>query len=117
MSRVSKLYLEDILESCQNVRNYTDGLDYGTFAGGSKTIDAVVRNLEIIGEAVKNLSPEIRDSRPEIEWKNVARFRDIIVHHYFKVDLKIVWDVVENHVDKIAEAVREMISDTETAQN
>lgn len=68
------------------------------------TIDAIARNLEIIGEAVKNIPSETLALRPEINWSDVARFRDIIAHHYFRVNLKVVWDVIQTEIDKIRTA-------------
>lgn len=113
MSRVFKLYLEDILECCANVRDYTAEMDFEMFSTDKKTIDAVVRNLEIIGEAVKNLPDDIRRSKPDIEWKKIARFRDIIVHHYFNVDLEVIWDILENRIEEIQQAVQEIVSTLE----
>ena len=105
MSRRSKLFLEDIIESCQRVRKYSTGLSFEQFSTDERTIDAVVRNLEIIGEAVKNLPAELTDAQPEINWKNIARFRDIVVHHYFKIDMDVVWDIVLNKIVALEEAV------------
>lgn len=109
MSRRSKLFLKDIAESCQKVRNYSAGVTFEQFSSDERTVDAIVRNLEIIGEAVKNLPEEIKDSRPDVEWRRIARFRDIIVHHYFKVDLDVVWDVVENKISLLEEAVNNLL--------
>lgn len=109
MSRRSRLFLKDIAESCQKVPNYSAGVTFEQFSSDERTIDAVVRNLEIIGEAVKNLPEEIKDSRPDVEWRRIARFRDIIVHHYFKVDLDVVWDVVENKISLLEEAVNNLL--------
>ena len=105
MSRRSKLFLEDIIESCQRVRKYSAGLSFEQFSTDERTIDAVVRNLEIIGEAVKNLPAELTAARPEINWKNIARFRDIVIHHYFKIDMDVVWDIVLNKIVALEEAV------------
>lgn len=108
MSRISKLYLDDILESCRNVRNYTSGMSFEAFSTDQRTIDAVVRNLEIIGEAVKSLPPSLLDRRPDIPWRKIARFRDVIVHHYFKVDLEVVWDVIQNQIAQLETAIDEI---------
>jgi uncharacterized protein with HEPN domain len=110
MSRTYKLYLQDISECCTNVKDYTAGMNLDEFSVDKKTIDAVVRNLEIIGEAVKNVPNEILQIKPEIEWKEIARFRDVIVHHYFKINLKIVWDIVQNRLFDLKNAVDEISS-------
>ena len=85
-------------------------MTFEEFSTDQKTIDAVVRNLEIIGEAVKSLPPELLDQRPDIPWNQIARFRDIVVHHYFKVDLDVVWDVVQNQIAQLEPAVNEISS-------
>ena len=108
MSRISKLYLDDIIESCRNVRDYTSGMSFEDFSTDQKTIDAVVRNLEIIGEAVKSLPQDLLDKKPEIPREKIARFRDVIVHHYFKVDLEVVWDVIKNQIEQLEPAVNEI---------
>jgi uncharacterized protein with HEPN domain len=71
-----------------------------------KTQDAVIRNLEIIGEAVKNLPAELTDKYPEIPWKNIAGMRDRLIHHYFGVNLKMVWGVVENRPEDLNQVVQ-----------
>lgn len=109
MSRTSELYLQDIIECCENVKDYIGKWSFDEFSGDKKTIDAVVRNLEIIGEAVKNIPDEVRHTKPKIEWKKVARFRDVIVHHYFKVDLEVVWDVVINRLPELETAAGEIL--------
>jgi len=90
MSRDYSLYLYDILESCEKVREYVSGSTFESFSADGKTVDAVVRNLEIIGEAVKCVPAEMLVSQPQVEWKRIRRFRDIIAHYYFKADLEVV---------------------------
>ena len=96
MRKDYKVFLEDILEAVRKVRDYTDGLSLEAFAADTKTFDAVIRNLEIIGEAVKQIPEDIRSRRPEVEWKRIARLRDILIHQSFGVDVQIVWDIVQN---------------------
>jgi uncharacterized protein with HEPN domain len=110
MSRDFRLFLDDILESSRNARSYVDGVSYEEFAEDQKTVDAVVRNLEIIGEAVKNIPPEITAARPDIEWKQIARFRDLIVHRYFRIKLTIVWDILQNRLSELEGAVADLLS-------
>ncbi|MDX2034030.1 MAG: DUF86 domain-containing protein [Blastocatellia bacterium] len=87
-------FVRDILEAIRRVGDYTAGISYEAFLLDTKTQDAVVRNLEIIGEAVKNLSEELRAAHPAIAWKGMAAIRDKLIHHYFGVNLDVVWQVV-----------------------
>ena len=83
MSRDFRLYLADIIQSCDRIYEYVIEHNFESFSSDYKTIDAVARNLDIIGEAVKNVPKEILARRPNIEWSDVARFRDQIAHQYF----------------------------------
>ena len=115
MSRDFRLFLDDILDCCDRVQDYTAGYTYDQFSSDPKTIDAVVRNLEIIGEAVKSLPAEVLEKRPEIAWKQIARFRDNVIHRYFGVRLPIVWNVVESEIGILRTAVHELLDEeTET---
>lgn len=104
MSRDFRLYLADIIECCDRIRDYADGHTLNSFSDDHKTIDAVARNLEIIGEAVKNIPPDILSSQSQIEWKDIARFRDVIAHYYFRVNLKVVWRIVQDDIDPLRSA-------------
>lgn len=96
MSRSVEVYLKDIAEACCKIREYVAGLSFEAFASDGRTIDAVIRNLEIIGEAVKGIPHEFREENSEVPWKRLAGLRDILIHEYFGVDLDIVWDIVNN---------------------
>ncbi len=80
------------------------------FRGDEKTVDAVVRNLEIIGEAVKQLPDAVRSQDPEVEWQKVAGLRDLLIHAYSRVDLDIVWDIVANKLPTFVERVRALLA-------
>ena len=104
MSRDYRLYLLDIIDACDRARSYVDGYTFDQFILDHKTVDAVVRNLEIIGEAVKNVPAELTSAEPQIDWKRAARFRDIIAHYYFKIDYDVVWSILEKRLDEIKAA-------------
>ena len=96
MPRDSRVYLEDILGAIARIRRYTTGLSKDAFAADDKTVDAVVRNLEVVGEAVKRVPADLRARHPEIEWQKIAGLRDILIHACFGVDVDILWDVISN---------------------
>jgi uncharacterized protein with HEPN domain len=105
MSRDWELYIEDILEACRKIVLYTEGMSFEQFTTDTKTYDAVVRNLEIIGEASKNIPDAARVMMPEIEWRKTAGLRDIIAHAYFGIDNGILWDIVRRKVPEMLHAV------------
>ncbi|GFE71480.1 DUF86 domain-containing protein [Chroococcus sp. FPU101] len=90
MSRSLRLYLKDILTSETKIKRYTQGMRVEDFVSDEKTHYAVVRNLQIIGEAVKNVPMEIRNQYPEAEWRKIAGLRDILAHTYFSLEDEIL---------------------------
>ena len=109
--RREKAHLTDILEAVSRISRYTDGMTETEFLEDLKTQDAVVRNLEIIGEATKALPEEIRDLGGHIPWKSIAGMRDKLIHHYFGVNLDIVWGVVKNDLHPLEEAVQAILAE------
>jgi uncharacterized protein with HEPN domain len=89
---------------------YTESLSKAAFLEDEKTFDAVVRNLEIIGEAVKKLPEALRAQHPNLEWKKMAGLRDILIHEYFGLDAEIVWDIVKSKIPPLDREVRAMLS-------
>lgn len=98
MPRDSRVDMEDILEATRKIKADTSGLSKAAFLEDEKTFDAVVRNLEVIGEAVKNLPEDLRAKHSALEWRKMAGLRDILIHEYFGLDAEIVWDIVQNKV-------------------
>lgn len=103
------LYLQDILEAIDKVRRYTAGMSFEEFKSNEMAIDAVTRNLEVIGEAAKRIPEETRSQYPEIEWRRVAGFRDIAIHMYFAVDIEIVWVIATERLEELRDVVVRMI--------
>lgn len=106
MSRKPDERIDDIELCCEKILRYTAGLDRDRLAENDETTDAVLRNIEVIGEATKNLPDDIGARMPVIDWRKIAGMRDILSHAYYRVDPSIVWDVVESKVPERLRAIR-----------
>jgi len=105
MPRDYKAYINDILEAINRIESYSSNLTIDDFSESRLYQDAIVRNLEIIGEAVKRLPTELIEKYPDIEWKKIAGLRDILIHAYFGIDIEIVWDVVKNKIPEFKDQI------------
>ena len=94
MTRDVRLYIEDILDSITKIECYMKNVDQQQFLNDSQIQDSILRRLEIIGEAVKNIPNSFRDKYPQIPWKNIAGLRDILIHEYFGVNIRRAWKVI-----------------------
>ena len=109
MKRNIRLYLQDLWESILAIEKYTKNLSEEDFISNHMVQDAVVRRLEIIGEAVKNIDDEYRNKYPLIPWKKIAGMRDIIAHEYFGVKLDRIWDVIRKDLPVLREKIKIII--------
>ncbi len=107
MSRDWRLYWSDIIASCRKVERFVSGMDRKAFEADERTFDAVIRNIEVIGEAAKNLPLDVRGRVPQVDWRKITGMRDILAHAYFGIDKDIVWDVVANKVPELRQAMEQ----------
>ena len=100
-----KILFEDILDSIYKIDNYTKGIDFETFKSNSMLIDAVVRNIEIIGEASSKIPDEIKNKFSEVPWVKLKGIRNRIVHDYFGVDVEIIWKIIEKDLVELRQQI------------
>ena len=113
MKRTFRDYVEDILTSFEETQEFTQGLDFDAFAKDRRTVNAVVRSLEVMGEAAKRIPAEIRKKYPEIPWKRMTGMRDKLIHEYSGVDVEIVWGVVKMELPPLKPFFDQMLQDLE----
>ena len=105
-----RLFLTDMLEAIEKIERYTEGLTLEELWENDLVADAVVRNLEVIGEAARHVPMEVRECFPEINWRQIVAFRNVVIHEYFAVDLDIVWTVAERHLPQLKRAVQKILA-------
>jgi uncharacterized protein with HEPN domain len=98
----------------EKILRYTRDMDFEQFIADDRTFDAVIRNLQIIGEAVKNVPVDIRDRNPEIEWRKIAGLRDILAHTYFQIENEIIWDIIVNKIQSLQQRIHQMLGNGES---
>lgn len=96
--RAYQMYLDDIITAMDHIFEYTQGYDFVSFKRDYKTVDAVIRNFEIIGEAAKNVPAEIREQYSDVPWNEMYSLRNRISHAYFGIDYEIIWDIIVNYL-------------------
>jgi uncharacterized protein with HEPN domain len=106
-------YIKDILISIQDVEEFTSGMRFDEFLQDKKTIKAVIRSLEVLGEASRKIPESIKARYPHVPWKRMAGMRDKLIHEYFGVDLEIVWNVVKNELPSVKVPIEELSTKTD----
>ena len=109
MSREIRLYLEDIRDCAQKDQRYALGVSFETFVSNEEKRDAIVRNLELIGEAAKHVPGDVRAEYPEVQWRQIAGLRDVLIHSYFGLELETLWDVVRREVPVLLDQIEQIL--------
>ena len=105
-----RIYLQDIVAAMESIEVFIEGLNFEMFQADDKTASAVIRKLEIIGEAVKQVPKEIRQKYPHIPWREMAGMRDKLIHFYFGVDYLLVWGAITNRIPEIKQEVQKILT-------
>jgi len=110
IKRVYTDYVQDILDSINDIENFIEGMNFNDFKNDRKTINAVIRSIEVIGEASKKIPKSIRERHPDIPWKKIAGMRDKLIHEYFGIDLEILWKVAKEEIKKLEPEIKQILS-------
>ncbi len=108
MQRELNVYVEDIIQAIGKIEKYISDMEKEDFINNELVQDAVIRNLEVIGEAVKRIPNDVRSSYEEVPWRKISGLRDILIHEYFGININIVWDVIENKLQPLKVVVVEL---------
>ena len=109
MKRKFDLFLKDIIECVEKLKEYTKNVEYEQFKENNLSIDACVRNFEIIGEAIANLPEDLKARNVHVPWQEVKDFRNVILHKYWVVDTEVLWDIIQTKLDALKKQVQEVL--------
>jgi uncharacterized protein with HEPN domain len=108
-----KYYLKDIIKECENIKTFVKGISYEEFTENIEKVYAVAKAFENIGEATKNIPQDVTKKYSDIPWSEVAKMRDVLTHHYFGLDDKVLWDTIDTDLDKFEETIRDILDSFE----
>ncbi len=108
-SRADKEFVLDMFIACNRIIKYTENMSFDEFLKDYKTQDAIIRNIEILGEATKKVSHQLKEKYNNIEWKLIAKTRDKLIHNYFGVDLDVIWDISKQDIPDLIENLKKLI--------
>lgn len=114
MKKDEKIFLKHMLESIELITKFTKDLSKEDFLDNPLVQEGVMRRIEIMGEAVKNIPKSFRDNHPEIEWRKIAGTRDVLIHDYLGTDLDLVWDIVKRDIPDLKKKIRNILDEMET---
>jgi uncharacterized protein with HEPN domain len=109
MKRVYIDYLQDMLDNAKRASRFTAGMDFGSFSKDDKTVYAVIRAVEIIGEAARNVPQDVRSKYSQIPWRDVAGMRDKLIHQYFGINMEVVWQTLHEDVPMLVEILEDIL--------
>lgn len=107
--RIIKLYLDDIKDAIRKIEDYTKGMSYEKFIRNEQVMDAVLRNLSIIGEAVRNIPKEIKHKNPDVGWKEINGMRNKVIHEYFGIDDEILWQTIQKDLPIFKKQITQLL--------
>ena len=113
MSKDYRVFLRDILDAAGSISEYTLDTSFEEFSGKKIVSDAVIMNLAVIGEAAKKVPASLKKNYPSVDWRGIAGLRDILVHKYSSINLKVIWDIVENELPELKSTVKKMLEDSD----
>lgn len=108
VSREWRFFLTDMLQFCEQIRQYTVDLDFDTFSAHGISYDATVRKIELLGEAARHIPEDVREMAPGVEWDKIIGVRNILIHGYFGLNDEILWDIVQTKIEPLHEAIEEL---------
>jgi uncharacterized protein with HEPN domain len=111
--RESKIYLRDIINAMTSIESFVGNMDFDQFKDDDKTTSAVIRKLEIIGEAAKNIPKNITEKYSSVPWKEMAGMRDKLIHFYFGVNLKLVWQTIKHRIPQLKLSIKQILEEIE----